>query len=194
MGNVIFVFLCGKGTRKLSPKWSFVKSIIIWITQWLFVSVQIWVLQRCSIIAHIMKEIFFSINAMFVTARHPFHPLFYVVTHIHRPKKVLGQLWPLVLRLLFWWSVSPRALTNAVNFVLKNMSRIVNFGYWQWVWKHLIIHIHLFKNILCCNTLLKKIVFSISLPIRSKYSSYNKTCTCCNVCHTERWPMQTGLS
>ena len=91
-------------------------------------------------------------------------------------------------------SVNPRALTSAVNFVLKGMSRIGNFDNWQWVWKYLIIHIRLFKNILCCNTLLKiTLSFSISLPIRSKYSSDDKSCTCCNICHTERWSMQIGL-
>ena len=63
-------------------------------------------------------------------------------------------------------SVSPRTLTNAVNFVLKGMSRIVNFDNWQWVLKDLIIHIHLLKNILCCNT--KTFWFLISLLIHSK--------------------------
>ena len=55
-------------------------------------------------------------------------------------------------------SISPRALTSAVNFVLKGMSRIGNFDNWQW--KYLIIHIRLFKNILCCNTRLKNFNFT----------------------------------
>ena len=66
-------------------------------------------------------------------------------------------------------SISPRALTNVVNFVLKGISRIVNFDNWQWVWKHLIIHIRLFKNKLCCNTL-STMCFSISHPVRSNKS------------------------
>ena len=56
-------------------------------------------------------------------------------------------------------SVSSRALTNAINFVLMSMALIVNFDNWQWVWKHLIIHIRLFKNILCCYTRLEHFVF-----------------------------------
>ena len=61
-------------------------------------------------------------------------------------------------------SVSPRALTNAVNFVLKGMSRIGDFDDWQGVWKYLIIHIRLFKNMLCCNTLLKTCGFQFHFP------------------------------
>ena len=56
-------------------------------------------------------------------------------------------------------SVNPRVSTSEVSFVLKGMSRIVNFDDWQWVWKHLKIHIRLLKNLLWYNTLLTKIVF-----------------------------------
>ena len=67
-------------------------------------------------------------------------------------------------------SISTGVLTTEVNIGLKGMSRIVNFANWQWVWKYMIIHIRLFKNSLCYNTVLKKLCFSISLPVCSKYS------------------------
>ena len=57
-------------------------------------------------------------------------------------------------------SVSPRVLTSEANFILKGMSRIVNFPNWPWVWKHLIIDIRMLKNLLCCNTLVRKFAFS----------------------------------
>ena len=50
----------------------------------------------------------------------------------------------------------------------------------------LIIHIGLLYNSLRCNNLLKYLCFSISLPIRSKYTSENKSCACYKVCHAER--------
>ena len=72
---------------------------------------------------------------------------------VYHPKKVWGQFWWPVLRPL------SRASTSEVSFVWKGISRIVDFDNWQWVWKELIFHIHLLKNLLWYNTLLTKIVF-----------------------------------
>ena len=49
-------------------------------------------------------------------------------------------------------SVSPCVFTNAVNTILKVMSRIVNSDNWQWVWKYLTILSSLLKNSLFCFT------------------------------------------
>ena len=83
-------------------------------------------------------------------------------------------------------SFSPRVLTTEVNIGFNGMSCIVNFDNWQWVWKYLIIHIRLFKNSLCSNTVLRNLCFWISLPIRSKYSSDNNPCACYKVWYAER--------
>ena len=56
-------------------------------------------------------------------------------------------------------SVSPRVLTSEVSLVLKDISNIVNFDNWQWVWKHLIIDIRLLKNVSCCNISTRKFVY-----------------------------------
>ena len=97
--------------------------------------------------------------------------LFYVLCRAcpqHTPtKKVLGHLWPPLLRPFLWsfynetLSVSPCVLTSGVSFVSKGISRIANFNNWQWFWKYLIIHIRSFKNELRCNTLSTKLVFFI---------------------------------
>ena len=55
--------------------------------------------------------------------------------------------------------VDSRVSASAVNSVLKGMSGIMNFNYRQCVWKHLIIHIRLLKNLLWYNTQSTKMVF-----------------------------------
>ena len=71
-------------------------------------------------------------------------------------------------------SVNPRVSASEVSFVLKDMSRVVNFVNWQWVWKHLIVHIRLLKNLFSYNTLLtKNVFFELTCRIPSKYSSEN---------------------
>ena len=57
-----------------------------------------------------------------------------------------------------------RVLPNEVNIVLKGISHMVNFDNWQWVWKYLIVHIRLFKNSLCCNTVLGNLCFPFHFP------------------------------
>ena len=116
-----------------------------------------------------------------------------LVPSVHTPpKKVFGQWWLLVSQPSFSWffsealSFSPRVLTNEVNIGFNGMSCIMNFDNWQWVWKYLIIYIRLFKNSLCCITVLRNLCFWISLPIRSKYSSDNNPCACYKVWYAER--------
>ena len=91
-------------------------------------------------------------------------------------------------------SVNPRVSTSEVYFVLRGVSRIVNFHNWQLVGKLLIIHIRLFKNLLCYNTLLTKSVFFNFTWDSFKYSSDIKPRAYNKVCHAERQPLQIGLS
>ena len=88
----------------------------------------------------------------------------YLKPFMYTAQKCLGHLWPpLLLRSLWWFSsealpISPRVLTNEVNFVGKTMSRIMNFDSLQRVWKYSILY-SLEKKWLHCDKLFTKLVF-----------------------------------
>ena len=145
---------------------------------------------KCYVILLTANTLLFWLNSIMQSAWFWITIVLNTTAYYSAPKS-FRSVKALELRPLFWWhfsealSIIPHVLPIEINFVLKGMSRIVNFDYWQGVWKHLIIHIRLFHNIVLQGCI-KKNAFPISFPVLSKQGSDNKSFTFYNVSYAER--------